>query len=197
MLGKIKYIIVFRLFSVLSLPTDSEKPQLKIIGGNAVSNRSDFPYQVSLRYMGFHFCGGAIIDYNYIITAAHCCFDGDNNKLKKNYLKVVAGNLSIKQRLKDTTARNVEEVYVHPEYDSESILNDIALWKISSPFIWTEQIQPIGIISRKTNAKSHCYVSGWGVTDYQKKIAKENLQYVELPLVSKKACKRIYPEIDS
>jgi len=48
-------------------------PISQIIGG---INAQDglHPYQVSLRKSdnNMHFCGGAIISKNYIITAAHC-----------------------------------------------------------------------------------------------------------------------------
>uniref|UniRef100_A0A182MK56 Peptidase S1 domain-containing protein n=1 Tax=Anopheles culicifacies TaxID=139723 RepID=A0A182MK56_9DIPT len=42
----------------------------RIVGGVPVDIR-DFPYQVSLR-RGRHFCGGSIIDSEWILTAAHC-----------------------------------------------------------------------------------------------------------------------------
>ena len=32
----------------------------------------EFPWQISLRNLGSHICGGSIINRNQVITAAHC-----------------------------------------------------------------------------------------------------------------------------
>ena len=32
----------------------------------------EFPWQISLRNLGSHICGGSIINKNQVITAAHC-----------------------------------------------------------------------------------------------------------------------------
>lgn len=64
--NRIRYIIL-----LIGLPASHTHTQ--IIGGN---NAPDglYPYQVSLRNSknNMHFCGGAIISKNFIITAAHC-----------------------------------------------------------------------------------------------------------------------------
>jgi len=47
----------------------------RIVGGRDV-NIADFPWQVSIQKTGLfgtsHFCGGALINSNWVITAAHC-----------------------------------------------------------------------------------------------------------------------------
>lgn len=56
------------MFLVVQLVPDNER----IIGGAAAEN-SSAPYQVSLRDVNnTHFCGGAIINKKWIVTAAHC-----------------------------------------------------------------------------------------------------------------------------
>merc|ERR1719244_766207 len=60
----------------------------KIVGGQEVEPHS-IPYQVSLQlksYQNWHFCGGAIISNDYVVTAAHCC-DGQD----VSDIQVVAG----------------------------------------------------------------------------------------------------------
>ena len=32
----------------------------------------EFPWQISLRNLGSHICGGSIVNKNQVITAAHC-----------------------------------------------------------------------------------------------------------------------------
>lgn len=79
-----KFIIVtcfgllIELFPI-SLATNMEisdkviKPDdSKVVGGNTASE-GQFPYQISLRNRkNQHFCGGSIINEQWILTAAHC-----------------------------------------------------------------------------------------------------------------------------
>lgn len=46
----------------------------KAVIGGVDANNQQRPYQVSLQRTdsGVHFCGGAIIEKHYILTAAHC-----------------------------------------------------------------------------------------------------------------------------
>lgn len=43
----------------------------KIVGGNETTIEQH-PYQVSLRYRGFHYCGGSILTPTRVLTAAAC-----------------------------------------------------------------------------------------------------------------------------
>ncbi|XP_045483731.1 trypsin I-P1-like isoform X1 [Harmonia axyridis] len=190
---KLMVLIVFR-FIVHSFTLSNIDSQLKIIGGLSVRSRSDFPYQVSLRYIGHHLCGGSIISRNLILTAAHCCFH-EKKLLRRHNLKVVAGDLNIRRISNKTEHREVSEVFVHPGYNEELIENDIALWKVSSDFIWNEDIQPIDIAYKKFNAYTRCNISGWGVTNTTINAVSSNLKFVEVPLISRSKCQKFYPEI--
>jgi secreted trypsin-like serine protease len=43
----------------------------KIVGGTVVMSNC-WPWQVSLKNDGEHFCGGILLDQNWVLTAAHC-----------------------------------------------------------------------------------------------------------------------------
>ena len=45
--------------------------ELKIVGGTVVTPNS-WPWQVALKYNGQLFCGGTLLDQNWVLTAAHC-----------------------------------------------------------------------------------------------------------------------------
>lgn len=57
----------------------------RIVGGSN-AERYEFPWQVSLRKWStvhqrwYHTCGGAIIDSQWILTAAHCVMESENPK---------------------------------------------------------------------------------------------------------------------
>lgn len=43
----------------------------RIIGGEETSIENH-PYQASIQYFGFHYCGAAVISESYVVSAAHC-----------------------------------------------------------------------------------------------------------------------------
>ena len=49
-----------------------EEPRTKIL----FPILDEFPWQISLRNLGSHICGGSIINENQVITAAHCVEGG-------------------------------------------------------------------------------------------------------------------------
>lgn len=54
----------------VAFPTLAEDDDDKIVGGYTCEENS-VPYQVSLN-SGYHFCGGSLIDSQWVVSAAHC-----------------------------------------------------------------------------------------------------------------------------
>lgn len=50
---------------------EDKKPLARIVGGENASPQ-EFPWLVSITRLGGHFCGGTILNSNFILTAAHC-----------------------------------------------------------------------------------------------------------------------------
>lgn len=57
----------FSLSTPVAFPVDDDD---KIVGGFTCAENS-VPYQVSLN-AGYHFCGGSLINEEWVVSAAHC-----------------------------------------------------------------------------------------------------------------------------
>lgn len=101
------------------------KPRSKIINGSNV-RIGELKYQAQLVYKvnSEHFCGGVLISNRFVLTASHCLEDEEEQDIQ-----VVLGSISINGN--KGLRRAVEEIIMHPEYDSETRANDIALILVS------------------------------------------------------------------
>ncbi len=106
----------------------------------------DAPWAVSLREDGQHICGGSLISpvhdstnfevsdwrsndnkAKFVVTAAHCVFDG-GDLVPANKLTVFSGSRIIGDK---GEVQKVLKIYRHPEYDPVTLVNDIAVLRIS------------------------------------------------------------------
>nr|CAA65252.1 trypsinogen [Botryllus schlosseri] len=95
----------------------------KIIGGSAAAN-GQFPSIVFQEKSGSFFCGGTIISANRVLSAAHC----EQNLVG---LTVTGGTAS---RSNGGVTISVTGKTVHPQYNSNTIQNDIMILNLGSSF---------------------------------------------------------------
>ncbi|KAJ9575981.1 hypothetical protein L9F63_007081, partial [Diploptera punctata] len=145
---------------ILSL---SLRYQHRIIGGNP-TEITKHPYQISLERYANHSCGGSIISPDYVVTAGHCVVLKlpSPDKIDPSELQVRAGS---SYREKDGSVHQVSNTILHPEFKMDSVLhNDIALIKVSTPFVYNDAVKPISIATESPSAGAAAVVTGWGVT---------------------------------
>merc|ERR1711872_746785 len=113
--------------------------QGRIVCGTEAED-GEFPWQVSLRQIGFigqtHFCGGSVINENWVVTAGHCCAGQT-----PAFMHVVAGGIKLNAGEGEEERRDIAKIIGHPDYSSQDLTNDICLLKLSTPLEMTEYIQ--------------------------------------------------------
>ncbi|XP_046476313.1 trypsin-like isoform X1 [Neodiprion pinetum] len=167
-------------------------PPPRVIG-RVQATVGQFPHQVSLRRSktGVHFCGGSIIDEEWIVTAAHCMYS--NGKLiAASTIKVYAGDLLLNEPSSRSQTRAVRRVVVHQDFDVNTLRNDIALLKLRSKLTLDDEAVAAKALRNETVADgTPCQVSGWGVTKYKNTALSNELLYIDIPVVDRTLCREL------
>ncbi|XP_019730500.1 vitamin K-dependent protein C [Hippocampus comes] len=166
-------------------PMDGLMPWM--VGGE-VGKKGESPWQVLLQNAKGRFhCGGVLIDQNWVLTAAHCL----ENNLR---FRVRLGDY---ERFRDEGTEvmlKVRKAFRHPDYDSTTVDNDIALLRLESPAPFSEYILPACLPSRKmAEAVLHrngtqTVVTGWGKENEESQRFSSALNVIRVPLVSHDVC---------
>lgn len=85
--------------------------------------------------------------------------------------KLVIGATQLSRRGPDSLERSIKNLVEHEQYRHGATLNDIALMEMDEPVNCSDYIQPACLPDENVEvaALSHCYVSGWGITDVKSK----------------------------
>ena len=139
--------------------------QVRIVGGDKVESPGRWPWACSFGYFESsvwkHKCGGSLISYEHVITAAHCIVAFEINKWKLN---VRCGDFNLKDVKDDRNAqtRKVTDHHTYQKYKFRSKNNDIAILTVNDNFLPSEFVKPICLYAGVV--RSSLIVIGWGST---------------------------------
>jgi len=175
--------------------TTPVKPTIDRIVGGTVATPYSWPWQVEFCQSGWFacslMCGGSIIAPNWVVTAGHCVYGSTNSP----------GNFKIKAGVFDETQNSetgeqvvaIEQIILHPQYNSQTTSHDIALLKLKTPLTFSNHIQPVCLAQNDDllTAGTLVTVTGWGTTSSGGSISKQ-LRQVQVPVLPQATCDSEY-----
>ncbi|XP_045446137.1 trypsin, alkaline B-like [Melitaea cinxia] len=176
----------------LAVVTDSTTAQ-KIVGGDEVASITQYPFITALlgSPTGFYFsvqCGGTIINNRSVLTAAHCF----------TYYpfpfqwRIRAGSL---YHNRDGFVASTNLLIIHPNYDTMTLNNDIAIIRIIGEFSFNDNVGVASMASYTPADNSPVWAVGWGSLYYNGPPV-DRLRHVQKWTVNQATCRDRYEEIN-
>ncbi|XP_042891817.1 trypsin-like [Penaeus japonicus] len=158
----------------------------KIVNGRPASER-EYPFQVSIKSKingNLYSCGGTLIKKSWVLTAAHCFFDRDDNMATT--VEVGYGSISVSLHTSVTALKFIP----HPDYNNKTFANDIAVVQLPEPLAYgkNDSIHPICLgLEEDIPFGGKGVAIGWGHTSFGGQ-GVTTLQEVVLDVISISDC---------
>jgi len=190
----VNYIMKSLIFVIAFLAAAQAAPSkpLTIVGGEDAED-GEFPWQVQLRSSDSGsslFCGGWVLNENWVGTAAHCC----TGSLPRGIHVVAGGILRKEDDEGEEQFSDVTEIVIHEEYSNRNHENDICLLHLKTALNMTDFVQPVTLPAQMelTPEGTDCIVTGWGTLHSGDFLLPDKLQKVTVPVVGDATCSDKY-----
>jgi len=164
-----------------SIETRGSKGANGYIVGGVAATEGQVPYIVSLQRTS-HFCGGTIIGSQWILTAAHCVSGtaASSLNIRYNSLNHNTGGVLVK----------AQAIFVHENYDSWTIDNDIALIQLTAPLtLGQPNAAAVALPAQDSDVlPGDVIVSGWGYLTEGGGVLPSALQTLSVASVDRATC---------
>ncbi|XP_012271469.1 venom serine protease 34 [Orussus abietinus] len=171
--------------------------QTKIVGGEQ-TGVNEYPMMAGMvnSVQRLLYCGATIISNRHVITAAHCVAGRPFNQLA-----VLVGDHDLTTGAETNASKllRVASYLVHPEYQSASLANDIAVVTVAENIVFSNEVGPACLpFHHKSDSfgGSKVVVLGWGTTEFAG-ASSNTLQKVILNVTSLPVCRRDFQEVTS
>lgn len=163
-----------------------------ILGGT-VTNPGEFPHMALIGHkFGENniewFCGGSLISYYYILTAAHCF-----NRVRTPVNIVRLGEQNVKRTDEGALEEDytVEKIVKHPKYLQSSKYYDVAVIKLGRRVRVNNFVRPACLWQTYDFNTTNTIATGWGFTAHRSGTS-DDLKKVSLKLISNQKCQDIF-----
>ena len=162
----------------------------RIVGGTEAEEGA-WPWMAALVYAGMdsyngHFCGGALIDEEWVVTAAHCTEDLDPEDME---VVLDTNNLANGDGQRFT----VDQIIQHENYNPDTEDSDIALLHLTEKAAYeTIPLVEPGDPNRLDMPLTRATAIGWGRTAEYGGYYPEELRQVTVRIVPPRIALRIY-----
>lgn len=159
----------------------------RIIGGRD-TEFGEIPWQAFVKVDGIR-CGGALLNRNHVVTAAHCVVGR-----RKSKIEVLLGELVLKRFVEELPheRRRVAEIILHPDYENLNVDSyDVAILVLDKPVEYQANIMPICLPQVNQSFIGRLgTVSGWGRIFADHEIRTNHLQAVQVPIIGNGLCRK-------
>lgn len=146
----------------------------RIIGGTDVES-NNHPWLVRVARKT---CGGTIIGWNHVITAAHCCSS------KEIDVVIGYGNTELPPVI-------ATRKLIHPNYNANTLTHDICILEFNQSLLLDKNANPACLPHKDDRPiyGTECFIAGYGYTVYDKsRSVPTRLQETSVPLMDYVTC---------